>query len=64
MSDYPPGPWCEVWDGLFWRFIHQPQEYFQKNPRLQPIFRVLTRLSPNRLRDLLQIAQGFLAGLK
>ncbi len=64
MSDYPAGPWCEVWDGLFWRFIQKHQDYFQKNPRLKPMVRVLTRMSQERVRDLIQIAEGFLGGLK
>jgi deoxyribodipyrimidine photolyase-related protein len=37
MSDYPTGPWCEVWDGLFWQFIQNHQDYLQKNPRLKPM---------------------------
>jgi hypothetical protein len=24
MSDFKRGPWCEIWDGLFWRFIDRP----------------------------------------
>jgi deoxyribodipyrimidine photolyase-related protein len=64
MSDYPAGPWCEVWDGLFWRFIQKHQDYFQKNPRLKPMVRVLNRMSQERVRDLIQIAEGFLGGLE
>jgi deoxyribodipyrimidine photolyase-related protein len=64
MSDYPAGPWCEAWDGLFWRFIQKHQDYFQKNPRLKPLVRVLTRMSQERARDLIQIAEEFLGGLK
>lgn len=64
MSDYPAGPWCDVWDGLFWRFVQKHQDYFQKNPRLKPMVRVLTRMSRERLRDLIQIAEGFLGGLE
>ena len=63
MSDYPPGPWCQVWDGLFWRFIHKHQDYFRKNPRLAPLARALTRLSPERLRNLVQAAEAFLTAL-
>jgi deoxyribodipyrimidine photolyase-related protein len=64
MSDYPAGPWCEIWDGLFWRFIEKHRDYFQKNPRLKPMVRVLTCMSQDRFRDLMQIAEGFLGGLK
>jgi deoxyribodipyrimidine photolyase-related protein len=63
MSDYPAGPWCKIWDGLFWRFIEKHQDYFQQNPRLKPMVQVLTRMSQDRLRDLLRIAEGFLKEL-
>jgi deoxyribodipyrimidine photolyase-related protein len=64
MSDYPAGAWCEVWNGLFWRFINKHRDYFQQNPRLKPIVRVLTRMSQERLMDLLRIAEGFLEELQ
>ncbi len=34
MSNYDKGPWCEIWDGLFWRFIYKHHAYFRSNPRL------------------------------
>jgi deoxyribodipyrimidine photolyase-related protein len=33
MSDYSKGPWQEIWDGLFWRFLSKQRETFRKNPR-------------------------------
>ncbi|MCE2982295.1 MAG: cryptochrome/photolyase family protein [Parachlamydia sp.] len=33
MSDYPKGEWCEVWDGLFWRFLKKHSDIFSANPR-------------------------------
>jgi deoxyribodipyrimidine photolyase-like uncharacterized protein len=27
MSDEPKGPWCRVWDGLFWSFIAEREEF-------------------------------------
>ncbi len=63
MSDYPAGPWCEVWDGLFWRFISKNREYFDQNPRLRPLVRLLNRLSPARLEELMQIGEEFIERL-
>jgi deoxyribodipyrimidine photolyase-related protein len=63
MSDYPAGPWCEVWDGLFWRFISKNREYFDQNPRLRPLVRLLNRLSPSRLEELMQIGEEFIERL-
>jgi deoxyribodipyrimidine photolyase-related protein len=60
MSDYPAGPWCEIWDGLFWRFIEKHRDYFQKNPRLKPLIRVMYRMSPDRLRELIGTGEEFL----
>ncbi|MHC5213930.1 MAG: cryptochrome/photolyase family protein [Planctomycetota bacterium] len=30
MSDFKPGPWCDIWDSLFWRFIHTHKKVFAK----------------------------------
>lgn len=58
MSDVPPGPWCEVWDGLFWDFVAAHRDYLARNPRLAPLVRYLDRLSPARRRALSQAAQA------
>ena len=34
MSHYPKGDWCEIVDGLYWRFIDSHRKYFSTNPRL------------------------------
>lgn len=39
MSDEPKGPWCEVWDGLFWSFIGDYSDFFLRNPRLSMMAR-------------------------
>lgn len=33
MSDYKKGPWVDIWDGLFWRFMDKHQDLFKSNPR-------------------------------
>lgn len=33
MSSYERGPWCDIWDGLFWRFVDQRRIMLAKNPR-------------------------------
>jgi deoxyribodipyrimidine photolyase-related protein len=39
MSDEPKGPWCTIWDGLFWSFIDDYTPFFLKNPRLSMMAR-------------------------
>ena len=48
MSDYRKGPWCDVVDGLYWRFIDKHREFFASNPRLALMPRALDRLSGPR----------------
>ena len=33
MSHHKTGPWCEVWDGLYWRWIWNHTDELGKNPR-------------------------------
>ena len=33
MSHYKDGGWCEVWDGLYWRWIWNHVNELEKNPR-------------------------------
>ncbi len=49
MSDYTKGPWCEVWDGLYWRYIDQHKELFAKNPRMSMIVNLVNKMDPSKL---------------
>jgi deoxyribodipyrimidine photolyase-related protein len=44
MSDYKIGPWCEVWDGLFWSFVADYQEVFLTNHRMSQMGHLLNRM--------------------
>ena len=59
MSDFPRGEWCEVWDALYWRFVHHHRDLFLKNPRLSFAVSTLDRMG-DRLPRLLRIAEDFL----
>lgn len=63
MSDYPKGDWCEIWDGLFWTFIHRHQDFFRGQYRLAMMARNLDRMAPETLRAHQQRASQFLDGL-
>ena len=61
MSDYKKGPWCDIVDGLYWRFIDKHRDFFSGNPRLALMPRALDRLAePRRLR-IFAAAEEFLA---
>jgi deoxyribodipyrimidine photolyase-related protein len=60
MGDFKRGPWCVIWDGLYWRFIDRHREFFQANPRLSMMVRLLDRMDPVRRQDVFAAAEAFL----
>lgn len=60
MSDHPKGDWCEVWDGLYWRFIHRHREVLAANPRMSMALRSLDRLDPTRRTRIFLRAEEFI----
>jgi deoxyribodipyrimidine photolyase-related protein len=63
MSDEPKGPWCEIWDGLFWSFIADHEAFFLKNPRLAMMARTWQKQSPEKQAVHRRHANEFLAAL-
>ncbi|MCS5698119.1 cryptochrome/photolyase family protein [Cyanobium sp. FGCU-52] len=61
MGDYKRGPWCEIWDGLYWRFIDRHLSFFQANPRLSMMAKLRERMEPERRERLAAAAEAFLA---
>jgi deoxyribodipyrimidine photolyase-related protein len=60
MSHYSKGPWCDIWDGLYWRFIQKHRDYLNKNPRMSRITGNLDRMSDERRERIFEAAEGFL----
>ena len=63
MSDYKSGPWCSIWDGLFWKFIKDNETYFRKQYRLAMLTRNLDKMSDEKLNGHLRIAEEFISNL-
>lgn len=63
MSNYKKGPWVDVWDALFWRFIYKHQQLIDKTARLKIMNSYLKRLKPERLKELLRVGDTFLQQL-
>jgi len=64
MSDYQPGPWCAVWDGLFWSFVDRHFDFFQGQHRLGMMASTLRRMDPAKREAHLRAAADFLAELE
>lgn len=60
MSSYPRGPWCELWNALYWRFIGRHKDSFIKNPRMAMMVRQYEK-QPDEKRQLHEkLAREFL----
>jgi deoxyribodipyrimidine photolyase-related protein len=64
MSGYKRGDWCDVWDGLYWSFIQQEQDFFKNHPRLGMMVRQLEKMDPEKLQTHQRNAETFLKNLK
>ena len=60
MSDYSKGPWCDVWDGLYWRLIDRNRDFFMKNPRLSVMAKGVDRLETARKERIFHAAEKFI----
>ncbi len=62
MSDYKKNEdWCEIWDGLFWRFLHKNKNKISSNSRIGMLVKTN---SFEKVKDKIKIADEFLDKLK
>ena len=60
MSNYPKGEWCDIVDGLYWRFTEKHRTFYEKNARMNFLTRTLDRLDSERKRMIFQKAEEFI----
>lgn len=61
MSDYKKDDWCEIWDGLFWRFLHKNKSKIASNSRIG----MLVKSNDfSKVKDKIKKAEDFLENLK
>ncbi len=63
MSDYKKGEWQQIWDGLFWRFMHIHRDFFLQNPRLSMLVKTFDKMPETKKQAHLTYAQNFLDAL-
>jgi len=64
MSDYKKGPWCEVWDGLYWNYIHTHAATFAKNPRMSMVVNLAKKMPEAKMNLHKRVASDFLRSLQ
>jgi deoxyribodipyrimidine photolyase-related protein len=63
MSDFPKGKWQEIWDALFWRFMHVHRDFFTQNPRLGMLIKSFDKMSAEKQGHLIDTANQYLSEL-
>lgn len=57
MSNYQKGPWCDLWDALYWKFIYDHRKLFMKNARMGLMLAGLKKMNKQKLHDYLEKAK-------
>jgi deoxyribodipyrimidine photolyase-related protein len=60
MMDFKKGDWCNIMDGLYWRFINRNRNFFLKNPRLSMMVRIFDKMNNERKKLILKEADKFI----
>ncbi len=60
LSNYQRDVWCDIWDGLYWRFINKHRDELNHNARMRTMLQRLDRLDPDRQRIINYRAEDFL----
>ncbi|MDP9081162.1 MAG: cryptochrome/photolyase family protein [Bacteroidota bacterium] len=63
MGDWKKGAWQDVWDGLFWRFMHVHRNFFLQNPRLGMLIKTFDKMPAEKQKTHLNNAEKFLSDL-
>ena len=48
MSNYKKGAWCEIWDALFWNFMNNQRDFFQKIPRMRMLINSFDKMDATK----------------
>ena len=60
MMHFKKGPWCDVMDGLYWKFIDRHKIFFLKNPRLAMMVRISEKMNKERKTRIFKAANNFI----
>ena len=61
MSHYKEGAWCDIMDGLYWRFMDKHQKFFSGNMRMGAALKNLERMDHVRKKRIFGAAEKFIA---
>ncbi len=61
MMDFQKGDWCNIMDGLYWRFISKNRSFFLKNPRSSMMVSLLDKMNEDRKKSIISSAEQFIS---
>lgn len=64
MSDYTKGTWSDVWDALFWNFIHKHKKYLKENARMNFIVAQAEKMTQEKIHNYEKTAKEFYKSLQ
>ena len=60
MSNYQKEPWCDIVDGLYWRFVSKNIEVIKRNARMPFVENNLKKMHPERKERIFELAENFI----
>jgi len=63
MSNYPKGEWQQIWDSLFWRFMHIHRDFFHQNPRLGMLIKSFDKMPKEKQDKYIKTAEDYMIEL-
>jgi deoxyribodipyrimidine photolyase-related protein len=63
MSHYKKDEWADIWDALYWHFVHKNRKILLKNQRYSMVMQNLSNMEAARLKEHLKIAKKFLKSI-
>lgn len=59
-SDYKKGDWCDIWDGLYWRFIDKNKDFYKTNARMPFAVSTLEKMKSEKKERIFKCANDFI----
>jgi deoxyribodipyrimidine photolyase-related protein len=60
MSHYKEGDWCDILDGLYWMFIDNRKDFFKKQPRMNMMISLLSKMDEDKKKRIFTAAKQFI----
>ncbi len=64
MSHHKKADWCDVWDGLYWRWIWNHVDDLAKNPRWAMMCSMARKMEPTKRARHMENAEAFLRAME